>query len=110
VETIVKSLECGGCMKPMEHSKEEYDKLIHRLNRIEGQIRGIRGMLEKSASCPDIIVQTSAVNAALNSFNRELLAGYIRTCVTCGMLRGNDEAVEKLMTALQKTMKRRDRQ
>ncbi|WP_201013672.1 metal-sensing transcriptional repressor [Candidatus Methanomethylophilus sp. 1R26] len=105
METIVNFSECGDCMKSREHSKEEYDKLIHRLNRIEGQIRGIRGMLEKNAPCPDIIVQTSAVNAALNSFNRELLSGYIRTCVSCGMLRGNDEAVEKLMTALQKTMK-----
>jgi DNA-binding FrmR family transcriptional regulator len=65
----------AGCMKPMEHSKEEYDKLIHRLNRIEGQIRGIRGMLEKSASCPDIIVQTSAVNAALKLIQQGAAGG-----------------------------------
>ena len=66
--------ECPCCHKTKERSQEEYTKLIHRLNRIEGQIRGIRGMVEKNAYCPDILVQVAAANAALNAFNKELLA------------------------------------
>ena len=62
---------CG--QKKKERSPEEFKKLIHRLNRIEGQIRGIRGMVENDAYCPDILMQSAAVNAALNAFNRELL-------------------------------------
>ena len=72
---------CPCCHKTKERSQEEYTKLIHRLNRIEGQIRGIRGMVEKNAYCPDILVQVAAANAALNAFNKELLANHIRTCV-----------------------------
>ncbi|MBR2633326.1 MAG: metal-sensing transcriptional repressor, partial [Lentisphaeria bacterium] len=73
--------KCCCSHKTKERSEEEYKKLIHRLNRIEGQIRGIRGMLENSAYCTDILIQVSAVNAALNSFNKELLSNHIRTCV-----------------------------
>ena len=71
---------CCACRKK-ERTPEEYKKLIHRLNRIEGQIRGIRGMVENDAYCPDILVQSAAVTAAMNAFNRELLASHIRTCV-----------------------------
>jgi DNA-binding FrmR family transcriptional regulator len=97
--------QCSQCSKPMERSQEEYNKLMHRLNRIEGQIRGVRGMLEKNAYCPDIIVQTSAINAAVNAFNRELLSDHIRTCVSCGLREGNDEVIDELMTTLQRLMK-----
>ena len=62
-------------------SEKEYKDLIHQLNRIEGQIRGIKGMVEKDAYCPDILIQVAAANAALNSFNKVLLANHIRTCV-----------------------------
>ena len=71
--------KCECCGKKKERSEEEYRKLINRLNRIEGQIRGIKGMVEKNAYCIDILVQVSAINAALNAFNRELLANHIRT-------------------------------
>ncbi len=60
--------------KTKERSEKEYKDLIHRLNRIEGQIRGIKGMVEKNAYCPDILTQVAAANAALNSFNKVLLA------------------------------------
>ena len=88
----------------MEH-EEEYTKLIHRLNRIEGQIRGIRGMVERSAYCPDILVQVAAVNAALNAFNKELLANHIRTCVADDIRAGKDEVIDELVRTLQKLMK-----
>ena len=96
---------CPCCHKKKVRSEEEYTKLIHRLNRIEGQIRGIRGMVEKSAYCPDILVQSAAVTAAMNAFNRELLANHIRTCVADDIRAGNDEVVDELLKTLQKLMK-----
>ena len=74
--------EAGCCShKSKERTGKEYQDLIHRLNRIEGQVRGIKGMVEKDAYCTDILIQVAAVNAALNSFNKVLLADHIRTCV-----------------------------
>lgn len=95
--------EC--CHKTKERSEEEYKKLIHRLSRIEGQIRGIRGMVEKNAYCTDILVQVSAVSAALNSFSRELLAEHIRTCVAQDIRSGRDETIDELVATLQKLMR-----
>ena len=88
-----------------KRQEEEYKKLIHRLNRIEGQVRGIKGMVEKNAYCPDILVQVAAVNAALNAFNKELLANHIRTCVVEDIQNGKDDIVDELVTTLQKLMK-----
>ena len=93
------------CHKRKERSPEEYKRLIHRLNRIEGQIRGIRGMVEKSAYCPDILAQVAAPNAALNAFGRELLAEHIRTCVVHDIQEGREETVDDLIAILQKLMK-----
>lgn len=93
------------CHKTKERTEEEYKCLIHRLNRIEGQIRGIRGMVEKNAYCTDILTQVAAVNAALAAFNRELLAQHINTCVKRDILAGKDETVEELVAVLQKLMR-----
>ena len=93
------------CHKTKERSEEEYKRLIHRLNRIEGQIRGIRGMVEKNVYCTDILVQVAAVNAALAAFNRELLADHIKTCVKRDILAGKDETIDELVVTLQKLMK-----
>ncbi len=83
----------------------EYKDLIHRLNRIEGQIRGIKGMVEKDAYCTDILTQVAAVNAALNSFNKVLLANHIKTCVTRDIKEGKEETVDELLSTLQKLMR-----
>ncbi len=96
---------CSCSQKTKERSPEEYQKLINRLSRIEGQIRGIRGMVERSAYCTDILIQSSAVSAALNAFNRELLANHIRTCVADNIRSGNDEVIDELVDTLQKLMK-----
>ena len=96
---------CGCCSKTTERSEEERKKLIHRLNRIEGQVRGIRGMVEKDAYCADILIQSVAVNAAVNAFNKELLANHIRTCVARDIREGKDETIDELVTTLQKLMK-----
>lgn len=97
--------ECCGCYKTKERSEKEYKDLIHRLNRIEGQIRGIKGMIEKDAYCTDILTQVAAVNAALNSFNRVLLSNHIKTCVTNDIREGKEETVDELLVTLQKLMK-----
>ena len=96
---------CHCSQRKKERSPEEYKKLIHRLNRIEGQIRGIKGMVETNAYCPDILIQSAAVNAAINDFNKELLANHIRTCVADDIRNGKDEAIDELVVTLQKLMK-----
>lgn len=98
-------MECSGCHKTKERSQEEYKRLINRLSRIEGQIRGIRGMVERSAYCPDILDQVAAANAALSAFAKELLSDHIRTCVTRDIREGRDETVDELLSTLQKLMK-----
>lgn len=102
-----KQAERGCCCTHKEkiRPQEEYKALIHRLNRIEGQVRGIRGMVEKNAYCTDILVQVAAVNAALNAFNRALLAEHIRTCVATDIRQGKDEVIDELVDTLQKLMK-----
>ena len=101
--------ENGGrekdCCRTKERSEEEYKRLMHRLSRVEGQIRGIRGMLDKSAYCPDILAQVAAAGAALNAFGRELLSSHIRTCVAEDVRAGKENTVDELLTTLQKFMK-----
>lgn len=93
------------CSKKKERSEKEYKDLINRLSRIEGQIRGIKGMVEKDAYCTDIITQVAAANAALNSFNKVLLANHIKSCVTQDIREGKEETVDELVATLQKLMK-----
>lgn len=100
--------ELGGkdcCQRTKERSDKEYKDMLHRLNRIEGPIRGIKGMVEKDAYCTDILVQVAAVNAALNSFNKVLLANHIKTCVIRDIKEGKEETVEELLDTLKKLMK-----
>lgn len=93
------------CEKMTKRSEEERKNMINRLNRIEGQIRGIRGMLEKDAYCVDILVQSSAVKAAVNSFNKDLIASHIRGCVARDIREGKDEVIDELVSTLLKLMK-----
>lgn len=97
--------EMKCCHHTTERTEEERTKLIHRLNRLEGQIRGIRGMVEQDVYCNDILIQSAAVSAAINAFNRELITQHIRRCVVRDIREGNDEIVEELTATLQKLMK-----
>ena len=90
--------------KTKERSEKEYKDLLHRLNRIEGQVRGIKGMVERDAYCTDILVQVAAVNAALNSFNRVLLANHIKTCVTQDIRECREDTVDELLATWPKLM------
>ena len=97
---------CPECQnKTKERSEKEKKSMINRLSRIEGQVRGIKKMVESDAYCPDILIQVSAVNAALNSFNKVLLAEHIRTCVTEDIREGKEETIDELVLVLQKLMK-----
>lgn len=93
------------CNRKKERTEKEYKALINRLNRIEGQIRGIRGMVEKDAYCIDILTQVAAVSAALSGFNKELLANNIKTCVMNDIKEGNEETMDELLEVLKKLMK-----
>ena len=93
------------CGRHKKRSEEEYKSLIHRLNRIEGQIRGIRGMVEKDVYCADILVQVAAANSALNAFSRELLSQHVRTCVADDLRAGSDEKLDELLKLLPRLMK-----
>lgn len=97
--------ECCCCHKIKQRSEEEYKALLNRLNRIEGQIRGIKRMLQENAYCTDIINQVAAANAALNAFNKELLSNHIKTCVTDDIKAGKEDTVDDLLRTLQKLMK-----
>lgn len=94
---------CTGKTKHREGA--EYQDLIRRLSRIEGQVRGVRRMVEEDRYCVDILTQVSAISAALNAFNRVLLAEHIKSCVVNDIRAGHDEVVEELCATLQKLMK-----
>ena len=94
---------CGE--KTTVRSEEDKKKLLNRLKRIEGQIRGLEAMVERDAYCNDILTQSSAASAALNAFNRELLSNHIRTCVARDIRDGKDEVIDELVATLQKMMK-----
>lgn len=99
------------CCSSMDHEKhtirgkEEQKKLLNRLKRIEGQIRGLEAMIERDAYCNDILIQSAAANAALTAFNRELLTAHIHGCVARDIREGKDEVIDELMATLQKLMK-----
>ncbi len=97
--------KCSCEIKKTQRSDDEYKKLINRLNRIEGQIRGIRKMVESDAYCPDILTQSAAVTAAMNSFSKELLASHIRSCVVRDIKHGDNEVVDELVATIYKLMK-----
>ncbi|MDR1703069.1 MAG: metal-sensing transcriptional repressor [Clostridiales bacterium] len=100
-------IEVLQCCQPKmkERSDEEYKRLIHRLNRIEGQVRGIKGMVERGIYCNDILAQSAAVSAAINAFNKELLSNHIHTCVATDIRNGNNEVIDELMKTMHKLMK-----
>ena len=86
-------------------SEEEKKALLNRLLRVEGQIRGIRAMVENDAYCPDVLTQVSAAVSALNSFNRELLASHIKGCVANDIREGNEDTIDELLLTLRKLMR-----
>lgn len=103
MEEMEKCPHCSG--KHKTRTEEEKKKLLNRLKKAEGQIRGIEKMVEDDMYCPDILIQVSAITSALNSFNKELLACHIRSCVAEDIREGKDETIDELVSVLQKLMK-----
>ena len=103
--TPVQEESCCCCHKKKERDEKEYKDLMNRLSRIEGQVRGVKGMLERDAYCVDILTQVAAIKAALNSFNKVLLANHIKTCVVENVRNGDDSVIDELVTTMQKLMK-----
>ncbi len=97
--------ECCCEKKHKKRDEAEYKALVNRLNRIEGQVRGVKNMLDTDAYCTDILTQVSAIQAALNAFNKQLLSNHIHTCVVQNIKAGNELVIDELVTALQKLMK-----
>ena len=97
--------EGAACCRHKDRTPEEHRALLNRLSRIEGQVRGIRGMLEKDVYCVDILVQVAAANSALNSFSKELLAQHISTCVADDLRSGSEDKLDELIKLLPKLMK-----
>lgn len=104
-EEMAEEMNCCSSHRTKKRSEKEYKNLINRLNRIEGQVRGVKKMVESDSYCPDILIQVSAINAALCSFNKVLLANHIRTCVADDIRAGKDESIDELVATLQKLMK-----
>lgn len=99
------SNNCCCNSKKTVRNIDEKKKLINRLKRIEGQVRGIQAMLEEDAYCNDVLIQSAAINAAMNAFNRELLSSHIHSCVADDIRQGNDEVIDELMDTFKKLMK-----
>ena len=99
-------IKCECCShKSKERSEKEYKDLVNRLSRIEGQVRGVNATLERDAYCTDIITQVAAINAALNSFNKVLLANHMKECVATEIRNGNDEVIDELVETMKKLMR-----
>lgn len=94
---------CSG--KHKERGEAEFKTLMNRLKRIEGQVRGVEGMLENNAYCTDILMQVCAITSALNSFNKALLANHMKSCVAEGIRNGDDSVIDEFVVTLQKLMK-----
>ena len=101
----MEEFECTCCSRTTVRSDEQKKKLLNRLHRMEGQLRGIENMIRQNAYCNDILIQSAAVNAALSAFNRELLSSHIHSCVARDLREGKDEVVDELMATLTKLLK-----
>ena len=103
----IKQTDCiaADCCRHKHRNDTEYEALLKRLNRIEGQVRGVRRMVENEIYCTDILIQVSAIQSALNAFSRELLANHIRTCVVTGIQSGDETVVDELVRTVEKLMK-----
>ena len=96
---------CPACGRKTERTQEQKKKLLNRLSRIEGQVRGVRKMIENDAYCNDVLMQSAAIAAAVDAFNRELLRAHVQSCVVRDIRTGHDEVVDELMKTLERLMR-----
>lgn len=98
-------MDCADTGKHKHREEKEYKDLMNRLNRLEGQVRGVKRMVEEECYCVDILTQTAAIQSAVNAFNKVLLSNHIKTCVVSEIKDGNEEVIDELLNTLQKVMK-----
>ena len=96
---------CPACARHTERTQEQRKKILNRLSRIEGQVRGVRKMIEEDAYCNDVLVQSAAIAAAVDAVNREVLRAHLHSCVVRDIRDGNDAVVDELMTTLERLMR-----
>ena len=96
---------CPMCHSSKERTEDERQALLNRLRRIEGQVRGVEGMLERDAYCVDILTQVQAISSALTSFSTALLESHLKTCVKDDILSGRDEVLDELVGVISRFMK-----
>ena len=96
---------CPACEKKTERTEDQKKKLLNRLSRIEGQVRGVKKMIEEDAYCNDVLIQSAAISAAVNAFTREVLRAHVHTCVARDIREGKNEVVDELMETLEKLMR-----
>ncbi len=96
---------CEKCKKTKVRAQDEYKSLLNRLSRIEGQVKGVRGMVMENAYCVDILTQVSAISSALTAFSKELLENHLRTCVVSDIKSGCDGAVDELISVVNRMIK-----
>ena len=96
---------CPACARKTVRTEEQKKKLLNRLNRIEGQVRGVRNMIENDAYCNDVLTQSAASAAAVDALNREILRAHIRTCVVRDIRAGKDEVTDELIDTIERLMR-----
>jgi len=107
MDSTVNEVACHVTSNRKSHHPERVKKdLTNRLNRIEGQIRGIKGMIDKDVYCDDVITQLSATQSALNSVAKILLEGHLKGCVVDRLSEGDEEVLDELVVTIQKLMKK----
>jgi len=95
----------GKHVRKSHHSQEMKSNLVSRLNRVEGQIRGIKGLIEKDTYCDDVLTQIAAAQSALNSVGKLLLEGHMKSCIVERIQAGEHEVVDELLVTMRKLMK-----
>ena len=98
-------IACPACAKKTERAEDEKKKLLNRLNRLEGQVRGVKKMIENDAYCNDVLIQTAAISAAVDAFSREVLRSHLHSCVIRDIREGRDEVADELMATLERMMR-----
>lgn len=96
---------CTACQRKTERTEEQKKKLMNRLNRLEGQVRGVKKMIESDVYCNDILIQAAAIRAAVDAFSRELLRAHLHSCVARDIRDGREEVVDELMETLERLMR-----
>ncbi len=97
--------ECCYSERKAHHPADFKKKLINRLNRIEGQVRGVRKMIDQDVYCDDVITQITAIRSALSGLSKELFEAHLSSCILEQIQSGSDEIMEELKLTVRRLLK-----